>query len=123
MVAGGLNSIDNPILYSTGQTMSLIRQARAQAVAKTSAYTVSALSPQEIVVSYAEKCSDENRITAHRLALKLPTEVALTDIHWSVCFNSRGLADDNLTIDLIDLEENQMSVEVLLGGAVRVDGR
>jgi hypothetical protein len=44
----------------------------------------------------------------------------LTDIGWSVCFNSRGFPDANIVIPVSDSYSGNASVEVLLGGAVRV---
>jgi hypothetical protein len=52
--------------------------------------------------------------------LTLPSGAYLFDTSWSFCFNSRGLPDANIEIELRDVGGANRIVEVLLGGAVRI---
>jgi hypothetical protein len=51
--------------------------------------------------------------------LELPAGVTLSSTDWSVCFNSRGTASDNVTLVLQHPDHASQTLEILLGGALR----
>ena len=51
--------------------------------------------------------------------LRLPDGVALDDTSWSICFDTRGLASENLVLTIDHPRYEPRSIEVLKGGTVR----
>jgi hypothetical protein len=51
--------------------------------------------------------------------LELPTGATVTPTDWSVCFNSRGTASDNVVLVLDHPDHKAQALEILMGGAVR----
>ncbi|NLF25021.1 MAG: hypothetical protein GX589_05105 [Deltaproteobacteria bacterium] len=118
-----LQQLNDPLEDSTAELVSFFKQVRARAISTTSAYTVVPLSSSEVVTHYSATCGDEDTTDDSRLTLDLPTGVRLSDTDWSVCYNSRGLPDDNVLIELSAAGGRGRFVEVFLGGAVKeVDG-
>ena len=121
MVAPNLKVLNDPLQNATEQSIGFFKKTKARAVATTSAYLVEANGQFQIKTSYANTC---NALPADfqddpDLVLDLPTGVQLADTAWSICFSSRGLADQNLIIPMSDVDLDTRSVEVFLGGAVR----
>lgn len=115
-----LRKFDDPLQNSAAQISSLMKQARAQAISSTSAYTVHPTSANHLVSERGTSCSDASPVNDPHLALELPSGAALSDTTWTVCFNSRGMPDGNIDIPLQDVGGESRTVEVLLGGAVRI---
>jgi hypothetical protein len=115
-----LHPIEAPLQVGSAALEGYFRQARGRALATTSAYKVSASTPRSLQAQYANDCAETNWTPDPKLQLQLPPDVALASTSWSVCFNSRGLADANLQVTLNHPEEGSQQVEVLRGGASRV---
>jgi prepilin-type N-terminal cleavage/methylation domain-containing protein len=104
-----------------------VKQARAKAMATTSAYRLVYLSPTELRAEWSRSCAGEDGWTLDpSFNLELPSNVIIYEIanplasDVIVCFNSRGLADANPTLRLRDFEGRTAEVEVLIGGAVEL---
>ena len=118
-----LQELNDPLADSTAELISFFKQVRARAISTTSAYTVLPLSSSEVATYYGAVCGDEDTTADSRLVLDLPAGVRLSDTDWSVCYNSRGLPDDNVLIELSAVRGGNRFVEIFLGGAVKeVDG-
>jgi Tfp pilus assembly protein FimT len=115
-----LNQYNDPLQNGSAAIMGYIKQARARAVARTMAYHIAPSSSTRILSSSSSSCSDMTLTADNTLTLDLPSSTSLPDTSWSLCFTSRGLSDSNLVIDVQDQDGNTRSLEVVLGGAVRV---
>jgi prepilin-type N-terminal cleavage/methylation domain-containing protein len=117
-----LQSMNSPLHNGSAQLLGFFKQARAKAMATTAAYWVQPSSPTKIMTKFANNCSvDPATATADpQLVLDLPKGVNLTNTSWSLCFSSRGLAASSLTVTLQDVKNKSKSIEVFLGGAMRI---
>lgn len=115
-----LKELDDPLKNGSAELASFFKQARAKAVSTTTAYTIVPVSSTRLETQWADKCSDVSQTSDPQLVLELPTGAALTDSSWTLCYNSRGLPDGNLTVEVNDGGGDYRTVEVFLGGAVRV---
>ena len=70
--------------------------------------------------SYATTCSATTWTDDPDFELELPEGVELSSTAWNLCFSSRGLASNNLTISLQHDQFGTSDIEVLLGGTSRV---
>ena len=120
MAALNLRALDSPLQNGTSQLLGFLKQVRAKAIATTLVYKVEPSSTTQLITKYAESCSALTMTTDADLTLDLPKGVSLTSTTWSVCFNTRGLADNNITVTLMDSKGKTKTVEVFLGGGVRV---
>ncbi len=120
MAVGNLKAIRSPVLEGANQTMGFFKQARAKALSTTSAYFISAASDHRLVTSAGINCADTTPVVDPNLWLDLPDGVTTTDTSWEVCFSPRGFPDSTVTIPLIDTEGGAETVELYLGGAVRI---
>jgi prepilin-type N-terminal cleavage/methylation domain-containing protein len=120
-------SLGGDVTNGAHQLAGGFKQARARAMASTSAYRLVYLSPSELRAEWARNCAGEGGWAVDpRFKLELPSNVVIhevvnplgTDV--VLCFNSRGLADANPTLHLRDAEGRAAEVEVLIGGAVEV---
>jgi prepilin-type N-terminal cleavage/methylation domain-containing protein len=99
---------------------SYLKHVRAKAIATTSAYTVRAVSNTNLISESSTNCTSLIRSADAQLAKTLPSGAQLNNTGWSVCFTSKGASTSNITIPLTDENSSSQSVEVLLGGTVRV---
>jgi len=113
-----LQEMMNPAQSGAASIASFLKEARARAISTTAAYTIQPVSPTEIHAFYSDLCSGATT-QDNRLILNLPDRVSLTDITWSICYNSRGLPTETLEIEVEDAYDGSMLVEVFYGGAVR----
>ena len=120
IAAGNLKAVRSPALEAANQTMGFFKQVRAKALSTTSAYFVSAASPTRLVTSFGINCSDASPVADSALTLDLPSGASMTDITWNVCFTPRGFPDSTAIIPVVDGEGGAESVELYLGGAVRI---
>ncbi len=102
------------------------KQARAKAMATTSAFRFVFRSTTELEVESAVGCADVGGWTvAPGFEVELPagtmitSPVVLPDTVL-VCFNSRGFASQNLLLTIQDNDGRSRTIEVFLGGAVEV---
>jgi hypothetical protein len=72
------------------------------------------------MVESAATCSDTTWTTDGDLRLELPGGVTMNDTTWSVCFSSRGISLNNITVTLVHTKYGTRDIEVLLGGTTRI---
>lgn len=115
---GNLRELANPAQSGAAQIEAFLKQIRAIAISQTLAYEVSAESPSRLVASFGTTC-DASMQNAPALTLDLPIGTTLNPSDFTICFNSRGIAMDNVTAEISDAR-GRRQVEVLLGGGVRI---
>ena len=120
LAVSSLSELNDPLRNGTAQLHGFFKQVRTRAVSTTSAYIVEPVSPGKVVTKYGTSCSDPSPTTESLLILELPKTVSLTSTTWSVCFTSRGLADQSLNVGIQDTEGSGETIEIFMGGAVRV---
>ena len=120
LAAMALKDLDDPLKNGSAELASFFKQTRARAVSTTSAYTIIPVSSTRVEAQFSAKCSDVDQTADARMVLDLPDGAQLADSSWSLCYNSRGLPDGNLTFTVNDGGGDFRTVEVFLGGAVRV---
>jgi hypothetical protein len=113
-----LKGYDDPLKNGTAQTVAYLKQIRSLAVSTTSAYTVSGYSSTELRTSTSSRCSEAGTEVTN-MRLSLPRQTTLVSPGWSVCFNSRGLADLDPEIQIQDQLGTLRRVKVYIGGGVR----
>lgn len=115
-----LQELTRPAESAAAQVGSFFKAARAKALSTTSAYTVRPDSASRLVAESSTTCGATTSID-QKLVLELPSFVLFTTVGWSVCFDSRGFPDTNLLVAVEDDFGEQHSIEVFLGGGVRVE--
>ncbi len=115
-----LEPLESPLSAGITLTESFLREARLSAIATTSAHRVSPTASHRLGVEEAASCSASTWTTVTGMNLNLPKGVTLSDTSWSVCFSSRGISADNITIELQHDQFGTRQVEVLLGGMTRI---
>ena len=114
-----LDQLNRPMEAATAEVIGFLKQARARGMSTTRAYTVRPTSTEHLIAEFSTECG-ESATADERLTLDLPRGVLLNGTSWSVCFSPRGLATSDPTIELIDDDGRTKTLEVFLGGAVRV---
>ncbi len=125
VILGGIAIInyrefDDPLTNGAAQLASFIKQVRAEAISSTSAYIVTPASNSRIITQFSATCTTPDPEVDDRVVLDLPPGATLSGIEWDFCFNSRGLPDSNIELQLEDVGGANRVVEVLLGGSVRI---
>jgi hypothetical protein len=115
-----LEPLETPLAAGITLTESFLREARLSAVATTSAHRVSPTASHRLGVEEAAACSASTWTTVTGMNVNLPQGVTFSDTSWSVCFSSRGISADNITIELQHDQFGTRQVEVLLGGTTRI---
>ncbi len=115
-----LKELDDPVVNGSAQLAAFFKQVRAQAVSSTLAYTAVPVSGDRVETRYGSTCADTATTDDDSLVLELPTGASILDTDWTLCYSARGLPDGNLTVEVYDGGGNYRTVEVFLGGAVRV---
>lgn len=132
---------NNPLRDSSNRIAASFKWARARAMAETSAVRIRPISNTEFVMERAARCSEtdndnwtiisdrvekDGQLVNEDLSLDTPAQLSSatetpggTTADWSLCFNSRGVADKNLVLIFQDTNTNQQRrMEVFSGGAV-----
>lgn len=102
------------------QVEGFFKQIRFKAMATTSAYRALPGSSTQLRAETAASCASTTWISDPALTMDLPTRVSLGSTGWSLCFNSRGISSQNLTVSVQQTGRPTRSVEVLLGGTARL---
>jgi len=127
LVAGAatlyLKPMEAPVHSASMMVEGLVKQARAKSMSTTSSYRLRPFTKTQLVVEYAANCSEEAWTLDPRMDLDLPTGVTMSATDWSVCFNSRGTASENVVLVLEHPDHASQELEILMGGAVRWHGR
>lgn len=120
-----LRAFENPVQDGANQLAGLLKQGRAKAMATTSAYQVEPVSTgsNRIVARTAVSCNAASGAWAldDSLTTELPAKVKVTVSKgtWPACFDPRGFASANQEFTITGEKGKTMTVELLLGGAVR----
>lgn len=115
-----LEPMETPLQSGAIRMEAFFRQARLSAMATTSAYRVAPSDSSNLAVEYAATCSASTWTTEGDMELELPKGVTVSDTSWSVCFSSRGISLNNITVTLQHSKYGTRQVEVLLGGTTRI---
>lgn len=118
-----LRPLDSPIQDGLSTTSGFLRQVRAKAMATTSAYRIGFTSNQNAFTEYANSCTASSWTQDDSIKFQLPAEVQLSAPDWqslTICFNARGLVDAGKTLTLQDNRGTSKSLELMLGGGVRL---
>ncbi len=114
-----IDQLNRPMESATAELVGYLKQVRGRGMATTRAYTVRPTSTEHVIAEFSNECG-ESATADDTLTFNVPRGVLLNGTSWSVCFSPRGLATSNPTIELIDDEGRTKTLEVFLGGAVRV---
>lgn len=127
----------DPLRDSTRRITASFKLARAKAMASTSAVRIRPLSNNEFIMERASRCSDttwtsisdrvqkDGQLVVEDLSIDTPAQLTdakengTTTTNWSLCFNSRGVADKNLQLTITNTNNSrQQTMEVFSGGAI-----
>jgi len=117
-----VRTLENPAQAGATQITGYLKLARAKAIASTSAYTITAVTLTEFEATFADRCSDADPTVDPQLSFQMPRGSQVELEGWSICFNSRGLPENYETLSIYGKGASltYSSVEIMLGGAVRV---
>jgi len=121
MVASNVKSLESPIANAGFQVSHYLRLVRSRAISQTLSITVSATSPTQLTASSTTECGETGGSAIADLGFDLPRKTMLATTGWSVCFNQRGLADQNINFELVDTGGKRKRVEIALGGGVQIN--
>ncbi len=115
-------SVRNPLAEATRLVEGGLRQSRARAMASTSAYRLSATATG-FIAETAANCGATTWTADDRYSVELPENVEFLDPTWDVCFNGRGVADQNIDFDVRytdprTQDQSTANITVFLGGAI-----
>ena len=109
-----------PVESSATQLASFFRMSRARAMATTTAYRVVPDGTDGVRTLTAPTCSATTWTPDAERTLSFADDVTLANTSWMVCFNSRGVSSNNVTVTLQSPDYGSEQVEVLLGGSAGV---
>ena len=95
-----------------------VRQARARAVATTSAVRIFPDGPG-LAMETSDRCTSTTW-TPETSSVELPAGTSIAESVWSLCFTSRGVTTDALTLTVVHDEMTPRHVEVFYGGSTRI---
>jgi prepilin-type N-terminal cleavage/methylation domain-containing protein len=126
IAALNLRGFHDPLHEAATDLSGLMKQSRAKAMATTSAYRVlvSPSGSQHLITEAAISCDTASTgwTADSALTTDLPAHITMTVTQGSLptCFDPRGIASEDVIFKLTDGNGRTMSVEVMLGGAVRI---
>lgn len=121
MAVSNLKVLENSYTNSLNQAVSIFKLARTRAISTTSAYTVRPQGPFRLVATSGSTCDDLVQVEDSKLQFDFPDTVQMMETAWSVCFSSRGIADNNLVLPIRDETGRERNLQVFLGGASRIE--
>lgn len=116
-----LRNMNNDLAISTNQVSAMIKLARSRAIATTSPYVVRPLGAFSMAGYQAESCDDVAPVLDTKIQMSLPTGVSFASTDWQICFTSRGIASEDVSFNILKEGGPSKEIEVMLGGAVRVN--
>ena len=119
-IAFSLKPLETPLHSGTVLLEGFFRQVRRNAMATTSAYRAVPLGQDRLIAQRASSCLDTTWTDDPLVHIELPDGVEMTDNTWRVCFSSRGISANNVTVTLSHAEAGQRQVEVMIGGTTRI---
>lgn len=114
-----LRSMEAPLVRAGHMLDGIVKQTRSMAMSGTTAQRLRPINGDRLVVEHAPSCSSMAWTLDPRMELELPRGVALSDTAWSVCFDSRGIASDNIMLTLNHEDFASRQFEILKGGLLR----
>ncbi len=111
-------ALENPALTGASALAAFFKETRAKAMAATLAYTIKPSSNSRIVTTSGKTCAAAQSADAGQ-TLDLPRGAFLGSVDWSVCYDTRGIADTSVDITVADGEGTHV-VQAALGGGVRI---
>jgi prepilin-type N-terminal cleavage/methylation domain-containing protein len=115
-----LQPVASPVDTATNLVEGEFREARLNAIATMSAYRVSPATPSQLKGEKAASCSATTWTLDSSMNNPLPTGVTMSPSSWSVCFSSRGISTNSLTVTVSHPTYGSKGVMVLYGGTTRV---
>lgn len=122
-IAPNLKGINDPLQNGSQELAGLFKQTRAKALQTTRAYLLQPVSGVRVQAGFANTCEEAlaDGVTLDpQLVLDLPNDVQLRESGWSVCYSARGTSNVNIELAIDSDEGRSRSLEVFLGGAVRL---
>ncbi len=114
-----LKELNDPLADASFTVTHYLRLVRARGISQTLFIQVAPTSSTIIAASSSDSCS--GTMTAiDDLEVNLPRGASMSDTSWTACFTPRGLSEDNITFDLSDSDGQSKTVEIALGGGVRI---
>lgn len=150
LVAPNIRFGINPLKDTTNRVAGIFKLARVKAMSQTSAYRVRQDSVNQLKVERAKSCFDTSGWTKDisfstedlslneaediqglakseviqiisATATNLAGITATLGTTWSVCYDSRGVANSNVKLTIKNITKNQQQqIEVFSGGAIQV---
>jgi len=114
------SELDNPSKTGAQELASYFKEIRTKAISSTSAYTIYPQAGDSFIAKSSDQCSSATKTIDNSVAFRMPHGASISNIAWTLCYNARGFPDGNLTLTVNDLDGDTKTVEVFLGGAVRV---
>jgi len=119
IMAPNLKLLGDPLGDATQQVEGALKQTRLKAMSNTMAVRVLPQSATRLKVESATNCAATTWTAEPAFERTLPKGIIFKTTAWSVCFDGRGIADNNAKIDLHRQSDGlERHIEVLLGGAV-----
>ena len=133
VTAPGMKTGKNALNDSSNRLSSIMKLARTQAMAQTSAYRISPQSDTHVLVERGATCGSANWeavSTFNDDSVTLDEGISFAAASqngvnanptngWNVCFDSRGMSNKTLEVSLMDSSNNQTrTLKVFRGGGV-----
>jgi prepilin-type N-terminal cleavage/methylation domain-containing protein len=115
-----LKDFNRPTQNATSQLRSYLKEVRIRALSSTAAYRISAVSSDRITAAFADRCSSGTFTADPRADFTMPAGAVMVTTGWTVCINSRGIADTNQIVTIQGNDGQIEAVEIMLGGATRI---
>jgi len=114
-----LKPMETPLQTSGQRLEGMLKQVRARAIETTTSHRVVPSGSTGIVVESAASCKATLWTAEPRLEVNFPAQVDLVETDWSVCFDNRGIASENLVLTLQHPDHGSRQLEILRGGLLR----
>ena len=111
--------MEAPVQVGGELTDALLRQARARSISHTSVHRIRPIDVDSLIVESSSKCSSGAWSLEDDMTVDLPQGVTVAGTAWSVCFDSRGIASENVVVTFDHPEFASRQLEVLRGGTTR----
>lgn len=115
-----LAALRDPLDLSQEELLGHLKQVRAKAIATTSSYTVYPNTDNSLQVVSSAGCGGAATGVEMDLQLTLQPGISFNNTDWLVCFSPTGFAETNEEFVIEDPDGRTASLEVFLGGAVRL---
>ena len=115
-----ITEVNDPLVDATFQINHFLKKARAEAISDTQAVRISPVSSSRIEAQSSDGTCEDTMAAKNNLFLDLPDGASFSSTIWHVCFSQRGLANAYLIFDIENEEGDTKTIEVAIGGGVRI---